>query len=148
MEKAATIKPLFERLVDEDTEVPFEKMPRRFSSTAEIQESIRQDLSRLLNTRVSVFWKEYCDKNRSPLPFAYGVNVTDCSMSAESVFELQELEKRIDNIIALFEPRILNAKSSIVRPGDDHTSLYINIDATVMIENRRTFLSFPVVMDA
>ncbi|MDR3151551.1 MAG: type VI secretion system baseplate subunit TssE [Holosporaceae bacterium] len=148
MTEATAITPLFERLVDEDTEIPFEKTPKRFSSKAEFQESIMKDLSRLLNTRVSTFWKDYGDKSSATLPFAYGVNVTDCSISAESVFELQELQKRIDNVIALFEPRILNAKSTVTNISNDHTSLCITINASIMLENQRTFLSFPIIVEA
>ncbi|MDR2267867.1 MAG: type VI secretion system baseplate subunit TssE [Holosporaceae bacterium] len=147
MTEATSITPLFERLIDEDVEIPFEKTPKRFSSQAEIQESIMKDLSNLLNTRVSTFWKDYGDKSGAILPFAYGVNVTDCSISAESVFELQELQKRIDNVIALFEPRILNAKSNITSISEDRTSLCITIDASIMVENQRRFLSFPIVVE-
>ncbi|MDR3179954.1 MAG: type VI secretion system baseplate subunit TssE [Holosporaceae bacterium] len=142
----AAITPLFEKLIDEDTDVPFEKKPKRFSSPEELQASILADLSRLLNTRVAIFWQDYVEKN-SAIPFAYGINMTG-ALSADNVFDLQELESRIDAVIARFEPRLINAKCSILSIGSDHASLCINVDATVIIENRRTLLSFPMVLDA
>ncbi|MDR2794907.1 MAG: type VI secretion system baseplate subunit TssE [Holosporaceae bacterium] len=141
----AAITPLFEKLVDENLDIPFEKKIKRFSSSEELQASIIMDLSRLLNTRVAIFWQDYARKSGA-IPFAYGINMTGV-LSADSVFELQELEARIDAVIAQFEPRLINAKSSILNIGNDHASLYINIDATVIIENRRTLLSFPIILD-
>ncbi|GHU12419.1 hypothetical protein FACS189449_06030 [Alphaproteobacteria bacterium] len=144
MSNAATA-PLFDRLIDEDMDVPFEKTPKMFSSLEEIQTSIMTDLSRLLNTRVAIFWKNYSDKN-ALLPFSYGVSVTGV-LSADSVFELQELESRIEAVIAKFEPRLLSAKCSIQSIGSDHASLFVNIDAAMIFENRRRLLSFPIVID-
>ena len=59
-----SITPLFEKLLDEDTEIPFEKVPKAFMTFEELQKSIMDDVSRLLNTRISVFWKDYAQKNQ------------------------------------------------------------------------------------
>ncbi|GHT97871.1 hypothetical protein FACS1894126_2700 [Alphaproteobacteria bacterium] len=142
----ATIAPLFDRLIDEDIDVPFEKNPKKYSSLDEFQASIMKDLSRLLNTRVSMFWRNYADKHKVVLPFLYGVSVTGV-LSADSIFELQELESRIEAVIAQFEPRLVNTKCSIQSIGNDHSSLFVNIDAALIFENRRAFISFPVVVD-
>ncbi|GHT91788.1 hypothetical protein FACS1894122_04720 [Alphaproteobacteria bacterium] len=142
----ATIAPLFDRLIDEDIDVPFEKNPKKYSSREEYQTAIMIDLSRLLNTRVSMFWRNYAEKNKVVLPFLYGVSVTGV-LSADSVFELQELEARIEAVIAQFEPRLVDTKCSIQTIGNDHASLFINIDAAMIFENRRAFISFPVVID-
>jgi type VI secretion system lysozyme-like protein len=138
----AAITSLFEKLIDENPEELFEKKPKRFSTFNELQESIFRDLSRLLNTRVSIFWKE----NKITVPYSYGVNVT-APMSAENVFEIQELETRIDNVIRQFEPRLINAKSQVLNVGNDPSSVFINIEATVILEDRKTPLSFPIVID-
>ncbi|MDR1333993.1 MAG: type VI secretion system baseplate subunit TssE [Holosporaceae bacterium] len=135
--------PLFEKLTDEAPEAQFEKVPRRFPTLEEVQNSIREDLTRLLNTRIAILWK-----NRKDLtPFSYGVNIT-APTSAENVFEIQELENSIDKIIKLFEPRLKDVKSKIVRFGNDPRSLFVNINATTEFENQRTPLSFPVVIDS
>ena len=136
--------PLFERLIDEELEVPFEKTPKRYLPLSEMQEAILQDLSRLLNTRVAIFWQNYVSK--ITVPYAYGVNAT-CIVSAENVFEIQELESRIDKVIKEFEPRLINARTHVVGTGTDPSTLFINIDAEVIFEGHKTPLTFPVVVD-
>lgn len=139
------VTPLFEKLVDEDIEIAFEKQPKRFSSLAELQSSIIEDLSRLLNTRIAIFWKNCADKSLST-PFSYGINITS-DISTENVFAMQELETRLEKVIAQFEPRLINAKAHIQGTGNDPSFLLINIDAMVILENRRIPLSFPVVFN-
>ena len=143
MENVVTA-PLFERLTDDNTEVAFEKNPKRYVKIAEQQELILKDLSRLLNTRVALFWQHYMSK--MTVPYAYGVNAT-CTISAENIFEIQELEKRIDNVIKQFEPRLINAKTHVVSTGTDPSTLFMNIDAEIVIEGHKTPLTFPVVVD-
>ncbi|MDR2781031.1 MAG: type VI secretion system baseplate subunit TssE [Holosporaceae bacterium] len=144
MEGAAII-PLFERLIDDNQDELFEKNTKRISTFREFQESILRDLSRLLNTRVSVSWKNYPSK--ITIPYSYGVNVT-APMSVENVFEIRELESRIDDVIRKFEPRLINAKSQVVGVGSGPSGVFVNIEAIVNIENRKTPLSFPIVIDA
>ncbi|MDR1561393.1 MAG: type VI secretion system baseplate subunit TssE [Holosporaceae bacterium] len=139
------IIPLFETLIDSDTETQFEKVSKRISTLAELQNSIEKDLSRLLNTRVSNVWKACGSESRTP--FSYGVNIT-APTSAENVFEIQDLEARIDDVIKSFEPRLTNAKSRVVGFGKDPSTLFVNIEAVLSVENRRVQLSFPVVIDA
>ncbi|MDR2067772.1 MAG: type VI secretion system baseplate subunit TssE [Holosporaceae bacterium] len=135
--------PLFEKLTDENPEEPFEKTPRRSPTLEDVRNFVREDLTRLLNTRIAILWK-----NRKDLtPFSYGANIT-APTSAENVFEMQELENSINKIIELFEPRLRNAKSKIVGFGSDPRSLFVNIDAIVEFENQRAPLSFPVVIES
>jgi type VI secretion system protein ImpF len=134
------ITSLFDKLIDENPEESFEKNPKRFFTIGELQDSILKDLTYLLNTRVSPFWKQ----NR--LPFSYGVNIT-APMSVENVFEIQELESRIDEVIGQFEPRLINAKSTVVNMGNDPSAIFVTIDAMIHSENHRTPLSFPLVIE-
>ncbi|MDR1375785.1 MAG: type VI secretion system baseplate subunit TssE [Holosporaceae bacterium] len=139
----SNIIPLFEKLTDKDPETLFEKNSRRLLTLDELQNSIREDLMRLLNTRIAILWK-----NRKDLsPFSYGINIT-APTSAENVFETQELENNIDKIIKQFEPRLGNVKSKVVGVGNDPRSLFVSIDATVEFENQKAQLSFPVVIDS
>jgi predicted component of type VI protein secretion system len=66
-----SITPLFEKLLDEDTEIPFEKVPKAFMTFEELQKSIMDDVSRLLNTRISVFWKDYAQKKSNDTIFIW-----------------------------------------------------------------------------
>jgi type VI secretion system lysozyme-like protein len=140
----SALKPLFEKLIDEDTDVTFEKNPKHFSSLAELQNSILEDLSRLLNTRLSVFWRDFSEKNYAT-PFSYGINITS-EISSENSANMQQLETRIDKIIRQFEPRLIDAKSHFQGIGSDPSFISVKIDATVMFENKRAPLTFPVVI--
>ncbi|MDR1335103.1 MAG: GPW/gp25 family protein, partial [Holosporaceae bacterium] len=126
---------LFKKLIDEDISVTFEKNPKRLCTSNELRESIVEDLSMLLNTRVASFWNECSAKNKEyPIPFSYGTNVTDAIFS-ENVFDMQEVELRIDDAIRRFEPRLMDAKSSIVSYSQDFSTVFINIDAVMIVEN-------------
>jgi type VI secretion system lysozyme-like protein len=140
----AAMASLFEKLIDENLDEPFEKNPKRFLTFNELQNSILNDLSRLLNTKVSNIWKNSAAK--VTIPYSYGINIT-APTSAESIFEIQALESRIDAVIRQFEPRLIDAKSHFVGIGKDPSSIFVNIDAMILRENRRTPLSFPVVVD-
>lgn len=142
--KTSTAIPLFDRLVDDDVDVISEPIPYRFMNEQDCYDFIRQDLERLLNTRVAMIWRP--NTHNSNVPFSYGVNAT-CTVSAENIFEIQELEKRIDDVIALFEPRLINAKSHVLKTGIEPSTLFISIDAQLDIEGKQKFVTFPVVVD-
>jgi type VI secretion system lysozyme-like protein len=133
---------LFEKLTDEDPETQFERIPKRISDVDELKRSIIEDLSRLLNTRVAPLWKNIC---KITTPFSYGVNVT-APTSAENVFEIQELEARINDVIKQFEPRLLDIQSHVVNVGSDPSILFVNVEATVKVEDRKIPLSFPIIV--
>ncbi|MDR0968829.1 MAG: type VI secretion system baseplate subunit TssE [Holosporaceae bacterium] len=136
------ITSLFEKLIDENADESFEKTPKRFATFAEFQDSIAQDLTRLLNSKVATAWR----KNPITTPYAYGAIVT-APAAAEDVFEIQELQSRIDDAIRKFEPRLINAKSTFVGVGNDSSVAFVTIDATVNLENRKAPLSFPITID-
>ncbi|MDR0753336.1 MAG: type VI secretion system baseplate subunit TssE [Holosporaceae bacterium] len=133
---------LFEKLIDENPEESYEKKIMEFSTVNHMHDSILKDLSYLLNTRVSSFWKRIGNK----IPYSYGVNITAPS-SAENVFEIQELESNINDAIGQFEPRLINAKSQVINFGNDPSCIFVNIEAQVIFENRKIPLSFPIILD-
>lgn len=82
--------PLFEKLFDEDRDIPFEKMPKKFLSFKELEQSVSFSLSNLLNTRKNIFWKT---PDGIKIPFQYGVNVQK-SIYFEDDVDLSGLEKK------------------------------------------------------
>lgn len=136
--------PLFEKLTDGNIDVPFEENPKKIPSLAEFQEYIIADLTRLLNTRLSIFWREFAEKNYT-VPYSYGINITP-DISSENTEDMQNLESRIKKVIEQFEPRLNNISVHILSPGNDPSFLFVNIDALVLFEDRKTPLSFPVVL--
>lgn len=140
-----SIAPLFERLTDENTEIPFEKVPKSFSSLEEMRASIIEDISRLLNTRISAFWRDYEQKNRIT-PFSYGVDIS-AALSTENTAEMRALEAHIEKALRTFEPRLIDPKVYVQGTENDPGSLFINIDASIIMENRRIPMSFPVILN-
>lgn len=130
--------PLFSRLIDDDIDVSFEQIPKRYVSVEEWQQLIAQDLSRLLNTRVANLWKQ------KHTPYSYGANLV-CPITADNEFEIQALESYIDHVISAFEPRLKNPKSRVIKQEYGH--IYITIDAVVIYSERKIMLSFPVVVE-
>ena len=142
--KKISVLPLFDRLVDENIDESFETVAKRFIELDELQESIEQDLTRLLNTKISPFWVDYSKTMK--IPFSYGINSTAPSC-AETVFEIKDLESRIRQVISEFEPRLTNVQVHIVSIGVDPGKAYLQIDACVADNNKRIPLSFPIVME-
>ena len=143
MKKIAAL-PIFDRLVDEDVEHSFELEAKRFVSLEELKISIANDLSRLLNTKISPFWVEY--SKTMMMPFSYGVNAT-APNRAETVFEIQDLEARISQVIAEYEPRLKNVRVQVVSYGADPCKAGVQVDGEVIDEGKRIPLSFPIVME-
>ena len=142
--KKVSALPIFDRLIDENIEEPFEIEAKHYITLDELQKSISQDLTRLLNTRISSFWIDY--SKTMMIPFSYGINATAPS-NAETVFEIKDLESRIRRVISEFEPRLANVQVHIISYGIDPGKAYVQIDANVTDGDKRIPLSFPIVME-
>ena len=138
---------LFEKLTDEDLDIDFEKVPKKFASLAELRDSIMENLELLLNTRVSLHWRDYVEDDaiNDTFPFAYGINATD-AIYTDNVFEMQELEARIAGVIRRFEPR-LHDISVQMEVKENPKSVFANIDANVIVDDQKIALFFPVAMN-
>lgn len=141
MKHVATL-PIFDRLIDENVEQSSEHNLKKYISLDELKESIMRDLSLLMNTRVSSFWMGF----PSALPYSYGISITAPNY-AETVFEIQALENRATKVITMFEPRLKNVKVHIINYGVDPGKAFMQIDADVMLDEKRIPLSFPIVME-
>jgi len=139
----AAVAPLFDRLIDEDLDAPFDVQQKRFLSFNELEASIMKDLSNLLNTRVSLAWQNNVAKIVAP--YAYGVN-TKISISPDNVADIRELELNIDKAIRDFEPRLIDAHSHVTGIGEPAGTLSITIDAVIAYKNHHSLLSFPIVV--
>lgn len=142
--KKVSVLPLFDRLVDENSNKSFEKEVKRYITLEELQESITKDLTFLLNTKTSPFWVKYSKTMK--IPFSYGVNSTAPS-AAETVFEIRDLENRVSRAIAEYEPRLTNVQVSVTSFGVNPGKAFLQIDANVADGNKRVPLSFPIVME-
>ena len=143
MRKVAVL-PIFDRLVDDNPKESFEVEAKYYISIDELHESISKDLTLLLNTKISPVWIDYSKTIK--FPFSYGVTCTAPS-SAETVFEIQDLESRVKRVITEFESRLTNVQVHVVSYGVDPGKAYLQIDADIVEGNKRVPLSCPIVME-
>ena len=136
---------LFDKLTDEDTDIFFEKDPKKTSSFDAFQRSITEDLERLLNTRLSILWRNFAEQKYF-VPFSYGINITP-EISSSNVGSLREVERRIKKVIEQFEPRLTGVNVSVQNSNRGPQSLLANISAIVLFDNQRETLSFPMIVE-
>lgn len=142
--KNVGMRPIFDRLIDEDLEEPFETVSKKYFSVDDLKSSIMKDISLLLNTRLAPFWSNYA--GTPALPYSYGANIT-APNSVETTFEIQALENKVKNVITQFESRLTNVKIHFVSLGASPGRALIQIDADVITSERRIPLTFPIVLD-
>lgn len=138
--------PLFDKLIDEDPLASFEKTPKNLQTLDELQESIKDDVSRLLNTRQPFFWRNFSAQNNFSTPFVYGIDLTSAIYTEDAV-ELRKVEARIEEAIRLFEPRLIDPRVKVQKLDNIPESLFASIDAFVETEDRRVPISFPVTVN-
>lgn len=138
--------PLFEKLIDENPQESFEETPQNLQSLEELQESIKEDLSRLLNTRLPFFWRDLENQKNSPIPFMYGVNLTSAIFTEDTV-EIREVEARIERALRAFESRLIDPRVKLQKLDNAPESLFAHIDAVVEIADRRIPMSFPITIN-
>lgn len=135
--------PLFEKLLDEDPEDVFEGIPKNFQSFKELEESIKEDVSNLLNTRLPLSKKK---TKVDSTPFNYGVNLT-AAIFTEDVVKLREVESSIEKALKTFEPRLIDPKVKVQKMDNIPESLFAFIDTSVRVGDCRIPLSFPVAVN-
>lgn len=136
---------LFDKLADLDMEVPFEKNPKNSYSLIELQNSIIEDLTRLLNTRINMIFCN-CAQHLAN-PFLYGIDLSS-AFCTDNIFDMQEIESRINKVIKQFEPRLIDPQSHVSSISNGSGIIFLTIDAIVILEHRHIQLSFPIVLDA
>ena len=134
---------LFDKLIDDAPEVTFEKEIKHLYTIEEFEQSIKNDLSNLLNTRVATLWNIY--STSAPTPYSYGINISE-AISGENIFDVAALEEQIEKIIKLFEPRLLSPRVHINNIDPLPATLLLNIEANIMIKKQRVKISFPLVI--
>jgi type VI secretion system lysozyme-like protein len=129
--------PLFERLTDHRPLERTEATPLRVHNVEELRESVRLEVSRLLNTRCPV------REDRNGTVIDYGL--PDFSwMSAASGENRQQLADIIARKVAAFEPRLAQVRVTLARDATDPRALTGTIEALLVVESIREPVSFPL----
>ena len=98
---------MFDRLADDTPDMPQEAVPLRWHDAQAAAQSVRDELSRLLNTR------------RATAPHLAQLSIIDYGIADWSSFaatqpgEYRKLERHITQLIRQFEPRIVNPQVAI-----------------------------------
>jgi len=135
--------PLFDRLVDWQPTLPSEAPPLRTLGRRELKESVRRELTYLLNTRVSLPAHRLRARERSVIDYG----IPDFSMlSARSHEDRLQLAEIIRAAIVAYEPRLTDVRVRLDPvPGDD-ASLTGRIEAALVVDRVTEPLSFATIL--
>ncbi|MCP4352117.1 MAG: type VI secretion system baseplate subunit TssE [Desulfobacterales bacterium] len=132
---------LIDRLTDLHPESKQEIQPLRTLNRRNLKASLRRDLSWLFNTRTPVPASVFDDKELTVLDYG----IPDFGSYSPASHEDQGLlAKRITRAISAFEPRLRHVQIDI-RPGSNEKTLYMTINALMVVESVREPVSFQTV---
>ncbi|MBB5190653.1 type VI secretion system lysozyme-related protein [Silvimonas terrae] len=113
--------PLLDRLADDEPDLSTETLPLRWHDAGAAAASIRDELSRLLNTR------------RATLTSKQGLSILDYGVDDWSAFsttqagDFSRIARRMAEVIARFEPRILAPQVHLARDDAEPQRLRIQV---------------------
>jgi type VI secretion system lysozyme-like protein len=132
---------LFDRLVDESPGDTAELRPLQTLSREAFLESVRTEVSRLLNTRNTQSWTESVGM-RSVL--TYGVIDYTAFYPANQENRMR-LGRSITQALATYEPRLARVRVQVLA-ADAQGHVPVRIDAMLVTESMSEPVSFPVVI--
>jgi type VI secretion system lysozyme-like protein len=133
--------PLFERLSDRKPEQPREPVPLRTLSYPDLLKSVREEISRLLNTRSGLSSHELLERERSVINYGATDLLWVNPFDPQSMRHLTAL---LTQTIEQLEPRLAQPRVSIVQYVQTESRLILNITGTLVMEQLREPVSFRV----
>ncbi len=136
--------PLFDRLVDVRPHEPVEVHPRRWFTEQEFADSIRDELTRLLNTRTDIARERW---ERGPLTVVdYGIpDFTGWFKGSDA--DMRRLADDIRRAILAFEPRLQEPDVAVDRSYPQDSTVYLSIRGHIRIGKERIPVAFPIAVD-
>ncbi len=135
--------PLFDRLVDLDPKSKAEVHPVRSLDRAGLRESVRRELERLLNTRISIPAREL--EGRELTVIDYGIPDFSTYSDANQM-DWKRLEEVLARVIQAFEPRLREVRVRVESYRSQSQRLRARIDAMLVAERVAEPVSFPAVI--
>lgn len=133
---------LFDRLVDIEPQFQKEVRPLRTLDKQGLKNSIRRELSRLLNTRCPI---PLAPSGEERTVINYGI--PDFSaLSANNTDHRAKLEVWVRDAIVAYEPRLVDVRVTVDPPARAERALSVRIDAKLQLETIREPVAFAVVM--
>jgi type VI secretion system lysozyme-like protein len=134
--------PLFDRLIDEQPGVHHETPPARTLTRAGLVESVRRELEKLFNTRLSLPPHRLEGRSRSVID--YGIpDFRDASPGA--TVDRERLARALTEAITAFEPRLKEVRVEVEPAADRQDGLVGRISALLSSESIEEPISFMTV---
>ncbi len=134
---------LFERLVDDQHESQEEARPLRIHDIDALRESVKREVTRLLNTRRP--HRETSHEGDELTVLDYGI--PDFShLEAASTTDRQNLAAILVKSIAAFEPRLTQVEVSLNPAPGNPTRLVGRINAMLEVDSVKEPVSFPLTI--
>ena len=133
--------PLFERLSDRKPEQPREPVPLRTLSYPELLDSVRGEVTRLLNTRSGLASHELLERERSVIDFGATDLLWVNPFDPES---MRHLTRLLVQTVEKFEPRLAHPRVTIVQFVQTESRLILQVSGTMVMEQLREPVSFRV----
>jgi type VI secretion system lysozyme-like protein len=138
--RAGTKKPLFDRLIDDNSEQLSEHPKKMLLNKSQYIESIVNEIDRVLNTRLSATAKIYTKykdvEYGMGLPWMYGIP-DFTSIDASDKTGWPRLAKIFANTISYFEPRLQMVKVTIDQFDGSNQSLHISVRGQISIQKHQ-----------
>jgi type VI secretion system lysozyme-like protein len=136
---------LFERLAGGDPPAAREgARPFRVHETSALRESVRRELSRLLNTRSSA---SLGSRGGEMSVLDYGVP-DFTALSAQSGDDRARLSAALAQAVAAFEPRLRDVRVVVQGLRPDDRALILRLDALLVVGEHSEPVSFPLLARA
>lgn len=139
-------RPLFDRLIDEDSEQQTEHPVKKYYDRFELIQSIEREIERILNTRATVKRTEYDDFSEDPLNFGLPemFGLADFSQfDGTRQDNWPRIAELCEQAIMRYEPRIKNVIASVTGFDNKTQSLSMTIQADFAIKEFQGELTFP-----
>jgi type VI secretion system protein ImpF len=138
--------PLLDRVTDRDPRNQQEAMLTRAQSVRVLKEALRRDLEWLLNTRRIM--DESVDPKAELTHSLYNYGIPDVSHYAlRSTRDQSRLGWILENTVAVFEPRLKNAKVYMVPVEEGSMQVKFRVDGMLMMDPAPERISFDTTLD-
>ncbi len=139
---SAARTPLFDRLVDEHPGTHHEAPPARTLTRAGVVESVRRELERLFNTRLSLPPHRLEGRQRSVID--YGIpDFRDASPG--NAADRERLARALTEAVTAFEPRLRQVRVEVEAPAEGQEGLTARFSALLTTESMPEPISFMTV---
>lgn len=135
---------LLDRLVDYNPQSKTERRPLRTMGKRELYESVRRELSRLLNSRCPFLESEREERERTVIDFG----LPDFShLVPQNQDDHLLLASQLREVIEIFEPRLENVRVKVEPHPVNARALSVTIEGVLAFETIREPVSFPMIWE-